>query len=366
MTALPVLYPFIEDAFCETTAGAVAEIKRLAAARTADPLIVVDKRGRISDLLKKEGLPFTELPMKRPVHPRTFFISVFFRLFSSSLPLFVFLKQNPVALVHFHDLTSALTWASAIKMYRIPYIVSLPAYEKTSRYGVITLKDAGAVACPSQTIKDVMRPWLRERVKIVPTAVRVPFINEKQAVKMRRDFLKNEKLSETDLIFAAETGDNKQPLAETARKISETTGKKTVVFAAKSKEPFQDSRLRFVEDGELEDILPFCHAFLAMKPLCQNSPLSYRAMLSGLSVFAPAEGVYPEFILENETGFLMRTFDPEEQAAFIAQKAGDPSLLSETGARAKESMELMFKNTESLWKNLYAGLIARRRGFFKK
>ena len=65
-------------------------------------------------------------------------------------------------------------------------------------------------------------------------------------------------------------------------------------------------------------------------------------MLSGLPVFALAEGAYPEFIFENETGFLMRTFKPEEQAEIVAQKLADAEQISKTGKQAKESMDKVY------------------------
>ena len=76
-----------------------------------------------------------------------------------------------------------------------------------------------------------------------------------------------------------------------------------------------------------------------------NSAASYRAMLSGLPVFALAEGAYPEFIFENETGFLMRTFKPEEQAEIVAQKLADAEQMSEQMSYVLQQLMGFFKIT---------------------
>lgn len=356
-----VLYPFIEEAFSEATEGALTEIKRLSAARAADPMIIVNGHGRITDLLKREKLPFFELGIKRLVSPQTFYLKALFRLFSSSMPLFVFLRTHAIKAVHFHDMLSALSWASAVKMYRIPYIVSVQKPERYSRYACLTLKDAARLTCPSQTVKDFLPSLLRERFKIMPTAADAPFINEKQAAKLKKEFLKKEKLPDDTVILAAETGESKENLEIFAERLAERTSKRIIIFANGSGEDTE--RIRFTELG---DVFPLCRAFLGMRPMCMNSPASYRAMLSGLPVFAAAEGVYPEFILENETGFLMRTFNPDEQAGFVAEKLSDENLIVEAGRKAKESMTVMFKNTEQSWEKLYAELTAPRKGFSLK
>lgn len=356
-----VLYPFIEEAFSETTEGALTEIKRLAAARAADPIIIVNRHGRITELLKKEKLSFFELGVKRLVTPQDFYLKALFRLFSSSMPLFVFLRTHPIKAVHFHDTASALVWASAVKMYRIPYIISVQTPERYAKYASLTLKDAARLTCPTQTVKDFLPPRLRDRFKIMPTAANVSFVNEKQSAKLKKEFFKTEKLPEKALVLAAETGENKEKIELFADRLAERTAKRVLIFANGSGE--NSERVRF---AELDDVLPFCTAFLGMKTMCMNSPSSYRAMSSGLPVFAAAEGAYPEFILENETGFLMRTFNPVEQADFVAEKLSDESLIAETGRKAQESMAVMFKNTEIYWENLYAELLTPRKGFSLK
>lgn len=358
-----VLYPFIEEAFCEETEGAVTEICKLGRSGTVNPMFIVNRHGRITDLFKRERVSFFELGIKRLVGANDFYLKTLFRLFSSSMPLFIFLRTHQIDAVHFHDVSSALSWASAVKMYRIPFIVSLQTPEKYSRYSLLTLKDAARLTCPTQTVKDFLPSSIRDRVKIMPTMESVPFVNEKQALKIRKDFFKKERLDEDTVILAAETGENLSHIEQFARALSEKTGHKVLIFINRAGENTEN--LRFVEK-DFSDIFPLCRAFAGLKPMCMNSAASYRAMLSGLPVFALAEGAYPEFIFENETGFLMRTFKPEEQAEIVVQKLADAEQMSKTGKQAKESMNIMFKNTESLWKSMFAELWASRKGFSKK
>lgn len=88
-----VLYPFVEEAFCEETEGAVTEICKLGRSGTVNPMFIVNRHGRITDLFKRERVSFFELGIKRLVGANDFYLKTLFRLFSSSMPLFIFCER---------------------------------------------------------------------------------------------------------------------------------------------------------------------------------------------------------------------------------------------------------------------------------
>lgn len=165
-----VLFPFMEDAFSDTTPDFIEYIKILRKNKDLNVTSTVDKTGRISKLLKKAGVQFTEVAFTRPVGMQDSYFKALFKLISASLNVFLYFRTNKTDLVHFCDVQTMLSWSQPAKMNRIPYIVSIDEAAKYSHYATLALSDAEKILCPTEKIKEQLPPSLRSKADLLPCA----------------------------------------------------------------------------------------------------------------------------------------------------------------------------------------------------
>lgn len=161
---ITVLYPFFEEAYSDSTEDTVETIKNLAKQGIVNPLIVVNKTGKISKLLKKARLSYEEENLAKTVEPNDFYFKALFKLMMSTLPLFRYFRTHKVDVVHCFDLLPLLTWSNVAKMNRIPYIYSVSKVEeKYSHYATLMIQDARKLICISEAIKEQLPPRVRSQ-----------------------------------------------------------------------------------------------------------------------------------------------------------------------------------------------------------
>ena len=154
MNKLTILYPFIEDGYNKHTESFIEEILWIQKSRRVDTLITVDRKGRSSDLLRKAGLSYEEIPFSKPVGTKDFYFTALFKLMRSSLPLFFYVRSHKVNVVHCPDLISLLCWGNTAKMNRVRFIVSLQDAEKFSHYTSLMLVDASRLVCRTEDVRN--------------------------------------------------------------------------------------------------------------------------------------------------------------------------------------------------------------------
>lgn len=169
-----VLFPFMEDAFSDTTPVFIEFVKILNKNKDLKVLTTVDKQGRISGLLKKSGIAFEEVAFTRPVGMQDSYFKALFKLLSASLNVFFYFRAYKTDLIHFCDVQTMLSWSQPAKMNRIPYIVSIDEVKKYSHYATLALGDAEKFLCPSERIKEQLPPALRSKTELLPCAEILP------------------------------------------------------------------------------------------------------------------------------------------------------------------------------------------------
>ena len=150
---LTVLYPFIEEAFCEQTESFIAELSWMKQSQAIDLLIIVNKEGKTSDCLKKAGLSYQTVAFEHPVHARDFYFIALFKLVRSSLPSFFYFNSHQIDVVHCPDLLSLLCWGNVAKMNRIPFVASVQKKEKIAHYASLMLADSRKIICNDEEIR---------------------------------------------------------------------------------------------------------------------------------------------------------------------------------------------------------------------
>lgn len=341
-----VLYPFIEEAFSCETADAVDEIKKIAAGGDVEPVVIVNRHGRTTDLLRKARLPYYELKAIHLISPGDFYPIALYRLIFSSLPLFLFIKGRKIDAMHFYGIRPALLWTGAARMFRIPYVISLSHIEKYAKYASLTLADASRLTCPSEMILERLPNKYRFRAEVVPPAVSVPFIPEKQAEKRRRQWLAERRLSEKSLLMAAETNQSADDLFIIGEKLASDL-KVPVVFITKTEgEPVSVGRVTVFPAArdDFDEALPLCRFFLGLDGRRTTASETMKAMLAGVPAAALDEAVYPEIIQNGKTGLLFPFSDPGKIAAGLAEALSYPEKTAETAAAAKAGMDEMIRN----------------------
>lgn len=153
MNRQTILYPFIEDGYNDYTASFIEELSWIQQSRRVDTLITVDRKGRISDLLKKAKLSYEEVPFASPVGTKDFYFTALFKLIRSSLPLFFYFRAHKIHAVHCPDILSLLCWGNTAKMNRVRFIVSLQEAGKFSHYTSLMLVDAAKLICRTEDIR---------------------------------------------------------------------------------------------------------------------------------------------------------------------------------------------------------------------
>lgn len=353
-----VLYPFIEEAFSADTENAVKEIKKVSENGTVSPVIVVNRHGKITDLLKQHRLSYYELKIAHLISPQDFYLKAMYRLFFSSLPLFLFIRSQKIDVIHFHDILSAMSWGGTAKMYRIPYIISISQAERYAKYASLMILDANRLSCPSEMILERIPVKYRKKMDVVPTLIQLPFLSEKQIEKQRKEWLKRNKISDKAFLAAAEINQNLDELIALAEKVSEKTDTPVFVGVCHSEhEKIIIGKVTIcpMKSTEFTEFLPLCRSFWGLDGLRTNSPDSYKAMMYGIPVAALDEGVYPEFVQNGKTGVLIASSDPNTRADAVLHVSENQEIASQ----GKNWVNKMTQNTVLFWQDLYYSLSSK-------
>lgn len=336
-----VLYPFIEEAFSPETADAVNEIRKISAAGDVKPVVIVNRHGRTTELLRKAHLAYYELKAIHLIYPGDFYPVALYRLIFSSLPLFLFIKGQKIDVIHFYGIMPALLWTGAARMFRIPYVISLYNIERYAKYASLTLADASRLTCPSEMVMERLPNKYRFRAEVVPPAVSVPFIPEKQLEKRRRQWLTERGLPEKALLMAAETDQSVDNLFILGEKLASDLKTPIVFVTGTEGEQVTVGRVTVfpaAPDG-FDEALPQSRFFLGLDGRRATSSGTMKAMLAGVPAAAVDEGVYPEIIKNGKTGILFPFSDPGKWASRLAEALSSPEKTAETAATAKTEMD---------------------------
>ncbi len=335
--SVTVLYPFIEEAFSPETADAVDEIRKIAAEGGVEPVVVVNRHGRTTEFLRKARLPYYELKAIHLISPGDFYPAALYRLIFSSLPLFLFVKGQKIDAMHFYGIMPALLWTGAARMFRIPYIISLSHIENYAKYASLTLADASRLTCPSEMIMERLPNKYRFRAEVVPPAVSVPFVPEKQVEKRRRQWLTEQRLPEKALLMAAETDQSADDLFIIGEKLAADLKAPVVFVTGTEGEPVTVGRVTVfpaARDG-FDEALPLCRLFLGLDGRRTTASGAMKAMLAGVPAAAVDQAVYPEIIEDGKTGILFPFSDPGKLAVRLAEVLSSPEKTAGMTAAAK-------------------------------
>lgn len=330
-----ILYPFVFSDYGYENEIIVQRIKK-----QPDAIVVINKQGPLSELFDKAGISYFILPLKKVITPRTFYPAVLWRLVSSSLSLFRFVREvGPFKALFFHDLTTALCWSGTTKMGRIPYIVSMSKLEAFSKYATIVLSDASFLLCPCPFIKESTPGRFHKKMFVVPF---VPSSKNTLSADAKR--AKNDKPAERNFVIMTDGGQNDENPARFASSFEKETGRKVEML-------YVDN---YKTGKELAVALAGCHLFLGVKSFNLDPFALFAAMRAEVPVFSVRQGLYMDVISDGESGvFFKDDTNMTQNAVQTAEFFKNVTAVDTLKKTAAEQVEIIYQKTLDFMKKLY-------------
>lgn len=337
-----ILYPFVFSDYGYENEIIVQRIKK-----QPDAIVVINKQGPLSELFDKAGISYFILPLKKMITPRTFYPVVLWRLVSSSLSLFRFVREvGPFKALFFHDLTTALCWSGTTKMGRIPYIVSMSKLEAFSKYATIVLSDASFLLCPCPFIKESTPGRFHQKMFVVPF---VPSFKNILPAEIRRSKKrsfkdKNNKSIEQTFVIMTDALHNDDRVVRFASVLELETGQKTGLLHTDD----------YKTGKELSVALAGCHLFLGVKSFNLDPFALFAAMRAEVPVFSVRQGLYMDVISDGESGvFFKDDTNMTENAVQTAEFFKNVTAVDTLKKTAAEQVEIIYQKTLDFMKKLY-------------
>lgn len=335
-----ILYPFTQSDYGFANEAIASRIKK-----QPNAVVVLARKGPLSDALDAARVSYFILPMKFSLTPRTFYLTVLFKLMTRSLPLFRFIRETgPFKAVFFHDLTSALCWSGPLKMARIPYIVSMSKLESFSKYATIVLSDAAFLLCPCPFIKEATPGRFQNKMFVVPFVPSARFFKVEEVRRVKKRLLK-EKGVTTDAVVIMTDAREDDGAAERFLKAFKDVFSRAAVFARLSDYQTAD---------ELSAALSACDFYAGFKPFAWDPAPLFAAMRANVPVLAVRKGLYMDVIEDGINGvFFESDDDAAQQAADAAALLNDADKTKALKSSAAAQAEMIYKKTLDFMKELY-------------
>lgn len=331
-----ILFPLTEEAFNETTPAMIETIKK-----TPNRVVVVNKKGKITNLLEKRGISYTFLASDTVVTSRMFWLTAVFKLLGGSLPQFIFIRQleNPVDFVYFSDLISAMSWSGTTRMFRLTYIISLSQMERFSKYATIILKDARFLLAPTPFVKETTPEEYQRKIYVTPTLPRVSFFSDKERQKFLKKKFPKQNQKETTLFMATDVDNQNTALIRFKEEFEERSGKKIVVLAKNESEWFEQ--------------ISCCDFFAGFDDCTVSAVYLWGAMSANIPVFTVQRGTYVSLIQENENGLFLTPENVEEQVKTVNDFLQNVEKRKEFKENQKRWYEILKKKTVDFIEKMY-------------
>ncbi|OPZ79228.1 MAG: hypothetical protein BWY78_00166 [Alphaproteobacteria bacterium ADurb.Bin438] len=255
----------------------------------------------IETFLKENNIKYKIIGIERKVFPKENFLKNLFISYIASPKVSDFLDKINPSIVHSFDISTSITWNSAVKMNNKKIVFSQSSKWDYNQSMQEVIKMADAIISPLNTMYETLPLSLKQNAKVI-----YPFLREEnEKINLRQEF----NLSDDDLIIGIKSSD-KTKVFVLAEKIQEAFNKK-IVFLMKGKSSFELTEEKYKIIGRPYKEFPCgCDAFVIYNYEDNAFFDTRRAFKNNVPVFALRNDINLELIEDGDTGFLINYENP--------------------------------------------------------